>query len=282
MTAARTTPTNRIDRVLAQARAEGRLGLLPYLTAGFPELDATERLALATLAAGADGIELGVPFSDPIADGATMQRAGEIALRNGASLAGTLNIAARLRARVDRAIAIMSYFNPIHRFGVERFASEAAAAGVDGAIVPDLPFSEAEGFAAAVEAVGLHFIQMVAPTTTPERLQEVGRTAHGFVYCVSLLGTTGTRAALSERLSDFLATVRQYVKQPLVVGFGISRPEHIRMLRTHADAAIVGSAVADLLERTPAAEREAALARYVGELVDACRPGPEATRATAP
>ncbi len=282
MTAAQTRPTNRIDRVFAHARAEGRLGLFPYLTAGFPELDATERLALATFAAGADGIELGVPFSDPIADGATMQRAGEIALNNGASLPWTLGLASRLRVRVDGAIAIMSYFNPIHRYGLERFARNAREAGVDGVIVPDLPFSEAAAFAATVEGVGLHFIQMVAPTTTPERLEEVGRTARGFVYCVSLLGTTGSRATLSQQLPVFLAGVRQYVKQPLVVGFGVSRPEHIRALRSHADAAIVGSAVADLLEGTPAADREAALGHYIAELAAACATDSQRADTTAP
>jgi tryptophan synthase alpha chain len=274
MTMAQPRSANRIDRVFLDARAEGRLGLFPYLTAGYPELDATEPLALATFAAGADGIELGVPFSDPIADGATMQRAGEVALRNGASLAWTLDLAAKLREQADGAIAIMSYFNPIHHFGVERFADQAVAAGVDGVIVPDLPFAEAAGFAATTAAVGLHLIQMVAPTTTPERLQEVGRTARGFVYCVSLLGTTGSRASLSDQLPSFLAGVRQYVKQPLVVGFGISQPEHIRALRSHADAAIIGSAVADLLQRTPPAERATALGHYIAELAAACAPAP--------
>ncbi len=282
MTISQPTPTNRLDRILADARSQGRLGLFPYLTAGYPELAATEGLALATFAAGADGIELGVPFTDPIADGATMQRAGEIALRNGATLAWTLALATELRRQATGAIVIMSYFNPIHHFGSEHFADRAAAAGVDGVIVPDLPFSEATGFAAAAEAAGLHLIQMIAPTTTPERLQEVGRTAHGFVYCVSLLGTTGTRANLSDQLPGFLAGARQYVKQPLAVGFGISRPEHIRALRSHADAAIVGSAVVDVLERTPAAQREAALSHYVAELAAACVPDPKGSPAPAP
>lgn len=266
--------TNRIDQIFARSRAQERLALFPYLTAGYPEIEASERLALAMFAAGADGIELGVPFSDPIADGATMQRAGEVALRNGATLAWTLSLANALRRQASAAMMIMSYFNPIYRFGIERFAHQAAAAGVDGVIVPDLPFAEAAGFATAVEEAGLHLIQMVAPTTTPERLREVGRTARGFVYCVSLLGTTGTRASLSDQLPAFLAGVRRYVEQPLVVGFGISRPEHIRALHGHADAAIVGSAVADLLERTPAAGREEALRRYIAELAAACAPEP--------
>lgn len=270
---------NRIDQTLAQARAAGRMALFPYLTAGYPEPAATERLALAMLAAGADGLELGVPFSDPMADGATLQRASEVALARGASLAWTLEVATRLRSQTTKPILLMGYFNPIHRFGVERFPATAIAAGIDGVIIPDLPSAEAGAFARAAEAVGLHLIQMVAPTSTPARLAEVGRTARGFVYCVSLLGTTGARAELSERLPDFLQSVRRWVPQPLLVGFGISRPEHIRHLRPYADAVVVGGAIADLIAATPAEECESALFRYVGELAAACGDSAPATAA---
>jgi tryptophan synthase alpha chain len=263
-------PVNRIDAALEAARAAGRMGLFPYLTAGYPDLDATEDLALAMFAAGADGLELGVPFSDPMADGATLQRASEVALANGASLAWTLGVAAQLRAQAGKPILLMGYYNPIHRFGPERFASAAVEAGVDGVIVPDLPSTEAGPFATVAESVGLHLIQMIAPTTTPARLAEVGRTARGFVYCVSLLGTTGARAALSHQLPGFLQTVRGFVSQPLLVGFGIAQPEHIRGLRPYADAVVVGGAIADLLARTPPAERARALGAYIGELAAAC------------
>jgi tryptophan synthase alpha chain len=273
---------NRIDRALSAARETGRMGLFPYLTAGYPALDATEPLALAMFDAGADGLELGVPFSDPMADGATLQRASEVALANGASLAWTLGVAARLRSRTDKPVLLMGYYNPIHRFGPDRFVHTGVEAGVDGVIVPDLPFPEAGAFRTAAESAGLHLIQMIAPTTTDERLAEVGRTARGFVYCVSLLGTTGARAALSDQLPAFLQKVRRSVPQPLLVGFGIARPEHIRGLRSYADAVVVGGAIADLLARTPPADREIALAAYVGELAAACVADPAGAAATTP
>jgi tryptophan synthase alpha chain len=270
--------TNRIDRALAEAQRTGRMALFPYLTAGYPALDATEPLALAAFAAGADGLELGVPFSDPMADGATLQRASEVALANGASLSWTLDVAARLRARAEQAILLMGYFNPIHRYGPERFVRAAVAAGVDGVIVPDLPSIEASSFAALADAAGLHLIQMVAPTTTPDRLEEVGRTARGFVYCVSLLGTTGARTSVSDRVPAFLDEVRRHVPQPLLVGFGISRPEHIRALRRHANAVVVGAAIADLLGQAAPDQRVSAFGSYIGELSAACAEDP----ATAP
>jgi tryptophan synthase alpha chain len=281
-TQAADSQVNRIDRALAEARAAGRMGLFPYLTAGYPDLDATEALALAMFEAGADGLELGVPFSDPMADGATLQRASEVALANGASLAWTLDVAAKLRAQTERAILLMGYYNPIHRYGLERFAPAAVEAGVDGVIIPDLPSPEAGPFAAIAESAGLHLIQMIAPTTTETRLAEVGRTARGFVYCVSLLGTTGARTALSDQLPDFLQNVRRAVPQPLLVGFGIARPEHILGLRPHADAVVVGGAIADLLARTPPTERVTALAAYVRELAAACAADPAGAAAAAP
>lgn len=261
---------NRIDVTFRALRATGRMALLPYLTAGYPTLDATERLALAAFRAGADGIELGVPFSDPLADGATLQHASEVALRNGASLAWTLGIAARLRRQVEAPLILMTYYNPVHRYGVERFVEDCLAAGADGTIVPDLPSVEAGPLALAAEARGLYLIQMVAPTTTPERLVEVGRTARGFVYCVSLLGTTGARARVSDQLPAFMTRVRAHVSQPLLVGFGIARPEHVVAVRPYADAVVVASAIADLLTATPAQDWEPAVCAYLAELRAAC------------
>ena len=262
--------TNRIDATFATLRAAGRLGLFPYLTAGFPALDASERLALAALEAGADGLELGIPFSDPLADGSTQQHASEVALRNGASLTWTLDLVRRIRQRVDAPLVLMTYYNPVHHFGLEAFADAAVAAGIDGVIVPDLPSGEAAPLTRALDGRGLHVIQMVAPTTTADRLEEVGRTARGFVYCVSLLGTTGARTTLSDRLPPFMEHVRSHVAQPLLVGFGISRPEHIVSIRAYADAVVVASAIADLLEATPAPDWENAVRHYVAELRSAC------------
>ncbi len=261
---------NGIDAVFAQLRATQRIGLFPYLTAGFPALDATERLAMVALEAGADGLELGVPFSDPLADGATLQHASEVALGNGASLSWTLGLGARIRRRVDAPLILMTYYNPVHHFGLDAFADAAVHAGIDGIIVPDLPSGEAAPLTRALGSRSLHLIQMVAPTTTPDRLAEVGRTASGFVYCVSLLGTTGARATLSSDLPPFISRVRAYVSQPLLVGFGISRREHVASIRAYADAVVVASAIADLIESTPASRREGAVRRFLTELRSAC------------
>jgi tryptophan synthase alpha chain len=261
---------NRIDTAFERIRAAGRVGLFPYLTAGYPALDATERLAEAVIRAGADGLEFGVPFSDPLADGATMQRASEVALANGASLAWTLERVDHLRGRLDVPLVLMTYYNPVHHYGIERFVRDATAVGVDGIIVPDLPSTEAEPLSQAADPAGLYVVQMVAPTTTEEHLKEVGRTARGYVYCVSLIGTTGVRNDLSDRLPTFMATVRAHVSTPLLVGFGIARPEHIAAVRPFADAVVVGSSIADLLGRTSREEWESVLGTYIAELSDAC------------
>ena len=261
---------NRIDAAFARLSASHRFGLFPYLTVGFPTLEATEPLALTMLEAGADGVELGIPFSDPVADGVTLQRASERALRNGASLRWSLQVARRLRERTDKPLIAMTYFNPIYRYGIERLAADAEAAGIDGLIVPDLPFAEAQSLMEAATAHGMHVIQMLAPTSTDQRLDEVERTARGFVYCVSLLGTTGVRAQLSDRLPGFMRRVRSRVRQPLMVGFGIARPEHIEALKSLADACVIGGAIADLLDTMPPGEGQAALRAYVSELRAAC------------
>jgi tryptophan synthase alpha chain len=264
------TANNRIDRSFASLREQGRMGLYPYLTAGFPTLEATERLLLAAVEAGADGLELGVPFSDPLADGTTMQHASEVALANGSSLSWSLALLRRLRARINVPIVPMTYFNPVHHYGIERFAREVVDAGGDGVIVPDLPFAEAGALQEAADRVGLHVIQLVAPTSTDERLEEVGRTASGFVYCVSLVGTTGARDQVSNQLPTFMQRVRDRVDVPLMIGFGIARPEHIVAVRPYADSVIVASALVDLLTATPPDQWESALSAAVRDLRAAC------------
>ncbi len=263
---------NRIDTAFAALRAAGRVGLFPYLTAGYPTLAATEELAMTAVEAGADGLELGVPFSDPLADGTTLQRASEVALRGGASLTWALGLAARLRRRTPAPLIGMTYYNPVHRYGIDRFVVDAVAAGLDGVIVADLPSAEAAPLTDAASRRGFYVIQMVAPTTTDERLAEVGSTAQGFVYCVSLLGTTGARHEVSERLPEFMARVRAHVKLPLLVGFGIARPEHVGAVRAYADAVIVASALADLLAATNPEQWRAAVHSYVASLRGACEP----------
>jgi tryptophan synthase alpha chain len=164
----------------------------------------------------------------------------------------------------------MTYYNPIHRYGLERFVEDATAVGADGVIVPDLPSTEAAALTAIADARDFYVVQMIAPTTTEERLADVGRTARGYVYCVSLLGTTGVRTEVSNKLPEFMAGVRKHVSTPLLVGFGIARPEHIAAVRGHADAVVVGSSIADLLAHTSSDEWESALYAYIRELSDAC------------
>jgi len=261
---------NRIDATFDVLRKEQRMGLFPYLTAGFPTLDATERLVRIAVESGADGLELGIPFSDPLADGATMQHASEVALNNGASLSWGLALTERLRSQVEVPLMLMTYYNPVHRYGVQRFVVDAVAAGADGVIVPDLPSTEAAQLMAAASEAGFYVIQMVAPTTVEERLDEVGRTAQGCVYCVSLLGTTGARVKVADRLPEFMSAVRRHVRTPLLIGFGIARPEHIRAVAPYAEAVIVGSAIVDLLSLSTPDQQEAALGSYIRELRGAC------------
>jgi len=262
---------NRIDTTFEELRAADRIGLFPYLMSGFPTLDATERLARVAVEAGADALELGVPFSDPLADGATIQHAGEVALNNGASLAWCIELAARLREQLAIPLILMTYYNPIHHYGVDRFVADAESAGVDGVIVPDLPSAEAADLTQAADPRNLYVIPLIAPTTTDDHLAEVGRTAKGFVYCVSLLGTTGARTQLSARLPDFIARVRKHVSQPAVIGFGIARPEHVAAVRGQAEAVVIGSAIADLLAEADPTDRESALETYIRSMREAAQ-----------
>jgi tryptophan synthase alpha chain len=220
---------------------------------------------------GADGIELGVPFSDPLADGATLQRAGLKALEGGASVAMALELLRDFRTRHQIPVVLMSYYNPLLAYGLERLAREGAEVGLDGLIVPDLPLEEAEQLQAICRSNGLHLVVMLAPTSTPERIARAAGLAGGFIYCVALVGVTGARSELSSDLPDFLARVRATTSQPLVVGFGIPRPEHVRAMRGLADGVIVASALADLVERTPLEDVASAVESYVRDLKAATR-----------
>ncbi len=262
---------NRFDSLFARTRDERRLALLPYFTAGFPELQTAETLAKPLQLAGADGFELCVPFSDPIADGPSIQRSTTLALRNGMTVAGTLAALEAMRQNVDVPIALMGYFNPFLRYGIHRLVDEAADKGADAFIVPDLPLEEASAFAAVTQARGLHLVLFVAPTSTEDRLQQVGELGTGFVYCVAVQGVTGARAALPVDIDAFLARVRCHVKVPVVVGFGLSRPEHLHDLRDKADGAIVASAIVDLMSATPVERRAESVVEYVRTLAAAAR-----------
>jgi tryptophan synthase alpha chain len=261
---------SRIDATFERLRARHETGLLPYLSVGFPARGDTAALAIELLRAGADGLELGIPFSDPLADGATLQRVNQRSLDDGFRLADAFATAREIRSATEAPFVFMSYYNPVQRRGVEAFCVEAAAAGADGLIVPDLPVEEAGLLHRTCSAHGLQLITMLAPTTPDDRIAAACTTAEGFIYCVSVVGVTGVRTSLSADLPQFLGRVRRHTQVPLVVGFGIARPEHVRAVAEHADGVIVASALVDLLADLPAAERAATAARYVRDMKAAC------------
>lgn len=240
----------KISQAFTQARQQGRAAWMPYFTLGYPDLPASQRIVEAIAAAGADLIELGVPFSDPLADGPTIQHSTQVALQNGANLAGCLDLVANLRANgVGQALLLMGYYNPILSYGVERFAADAAQTGVDGFIVPDLPPEEAGDLQQACRQQGLALVYLLAPTSTLERIQLVSSCASGFIYLVSLTGVTGARRELPPGLEAFAARVREATPLPLAVGFGISTPEQARRVAEVADGVIVGSKLIEIADQ---------------------------------
>ncbi|MGH9795065.1 MAG: tryptophan synthase subunit alpha [Candidatus Acidiferrales bacterium] len=266
--------TSRISRKFATLRAAGELGLVAYLTAGDPSPEASERIALAISEAGADVIELGVPFSDPIADGPTIQRASERALRAGTSLAGVLDLLRRIRAQSDVPLVVFSYFNPVFQMGAERFADAAAKAGADGVLITDLTAEEGGSFFQQVRARGLDTILLAAPTTTDARLKLLAEVSSGFLYLISRTGVTGAQEALPDDLPALVRRIRALTTLPIAVGFGISLPGHVSVLGGLADAAVVGSALVAEIERASSAEAAAkAVAEKVRALKQAGRKG---------
>lgn len=271
--ASATATKGRISSTIQRLRQKGSLALNGWQTIGYPEIGAAERLVPPLLEGGFDLIELGVPFSDPMADGTTIQRASQTALDNGASLEHCFTCVRTLRRHgVEAPLIFMSYFNPVLARGLERFAGDAAEAGLDGLIVPDVPPEESDELLRALEPAGIDPIFLVAPTSTDARLKAVAARASGFIYCVSLTGVTGARDTVSSSLPDYLARVRTVTGLPLVVGFGVSRPEHVAALRGHADGAIVGSEIINVMERTPPAEHAAALKAFAASLREAAGP----------
>jgi len=254
---------SRIPAVFARLRARGEVALVPYFTAGDPDLETTRELVLAAAAEGADAIELGVPFSDPMADGPVLQRSAARALAAGTTLPRVLELVAALRRELSQPLVLFGYYNPFFRYGVGRLAVDAAAAGADGFLCVDLPPEEAGELRAAARTAGLDLIALLAPTTPPERVRAIARTASGFLYFVSVLGTTGARAELPAALPELVARVRRATDLPVGVGFGVSRPEQAGWIARFADAVIVGSALARLVEE---GGREAAPAHVAGFL----------------
>jgi tryptophan synthase alpha chain len=234
------------------------MGLIAYITAGDPSLEATEKIVLAAAEAGADAIELGVPFSDPVADGPTIQRASERALRAGTTLAGAIDVVKRVRTKSDVPLVLFSYYNPILQMGVEKFAAAAAGASADGVLATDLTPEEADDYRAAMQAHNLDTIFLAAPTSTDARLAKIAQVSSGFLYLISRTGVTGERTSLPEELPELARRVRRFTKLPVAVGFGISQPSHVSVLGGIADAAVVGSALVAEIEKSTSADDAAA------------------------
>jgi tryptophan synthase alpha chain len=253
-----------------RARAEGRTAIIPYVMAGYPDLATSEAIAVALGEAGADLIELGIPFSDPLADGATIQAASQKALDAGMTPAGALALAGRITMRARTPLLLMTYYNPIFSNGLAPFCEAASQAGVAGLIVPDLPPEEADALGAAAEPHGLALVYLVAPTSTDERIARIAHAAEangrGFLYCVSLSGVTGARKQLPAHLADFLARVRARTRLPLAVGFGVSRAEHVAEIGRFADGAVVASALLDAVDAAQPDGRVEAAAAFVRAL----------------
>jgi tryptophan synthase alpha chain len=254
----------RIARKFRALSESGELGLVAYLTAGDPSLEASERLILAAAQAGADVLELGVPFSDPVADGPTIQRASERALRAGTTLAGVLGLVGRLRAQTEVPLVLFSYFNPLLQMGIQKFADTAASAGADGVLATDLTLEEAAEYRVVLGARGLDTVFLAAPTSTDARLAQIAEASRGFLYLISRTGVTGARELLPAELPGLVRRIRKFTSLPIAVGFGISLPTHVTVLGGIADAAVVGSALVAEIEKAPSAD---AAAKGVGDLV---------------
>ena len=239
-------------------------GLVVYLTAGDPSLEATRAIALEAIDAGADVIELGVPFSDPLADGPVIQRASERALARGTRLKDVLELAREIRAaRPSAGLVIFSYFNPILHYGLARFADDAAAAGADGVLVTDIIVEEAGEYLAEMERVGLAPIFLAAPTSPDERLEAIATHSRGFVYAISRTGITGKQQSLTTDAAALVARIRRWTTLPVAVGFGISNAEHVAQVAKFADAAVIGSAIVELIERSTPEASPGAVARFI-------------------
>jgi tryptophan synthase alpha chain len=258
---------DRIGEKFDAIKKAGRPGLIIFLTAGFPDLGATRELIPALAAAGADAIELGIPFSDPLAEGPTIQESSFRALEQGVTLKDCLGLVEQLREQVpDTPLIPMGYYNPIYNYGVDKFAKEAQQAGVDGVIVVDLPHQEIGPLAAQCAPLGVHIVPLLAPTSTDDSIKAATATATGFIYCISLTGVTGAREQVSERGLKLLSRVRAHTSLPLAVGFGISSREHVEAVCQQAEAAVVGSALVRVMLESPRGQLVDRASRFVAGL----------------
>jgi len=277
------TPANstRISRRFADLRESSELGIVAYITAGDPSLDATLKFVLALGDAGADVIELGIPFSDPLADGPTIQRASERALKSHTTLAQVIDLVREIRKQSEVPIVLFGYYNPVLQMGLEKFASSAATAGADGALITDLTPEESDDYRRILAAHNLDTIFLGAPTSTDDRLAKIAAVSSGFLYLISRTGVTGAKDSLPDDLPSLLRRARKVTQLPIAVGFGISLPGHVSVLGGLADAAVVGSALVSEIETATAANPSpaniasaaAALSTRVRSLKEAARRG---------
>jgi len=240
---------SRIDRTFADLKKRGRKALIPYIMAGDPSLERTKKYVLDLESAGADIIELGVPFSDPLADGPTIQQAAERSLNKGTTLKKVLNLVKEIRKNSDVPLILMTYFNPVFKFGLESFVRDAVRKGVDGVIIPDLIPDEAGDFVKLAKQHGLNTIFLLAPTSTGDRINKVSQVSSGFIYYVSITGITGSKLTTGKTMKDTLNAIQKRVKQPVAVGFGISNAREAKEVAKLADGVIIGSAIVKLIHQ---------------------------------
>jgi tryptophan synthase alpha chain len=266
----------RIAEAFARLKGEGRPGLVTYTTAGDPDLPRSADILKALDRAGADVLEVGVPFSDPLADGPVIQRATERALAAGSNLRATLSIIAQVRRHISAPIVVFSYANPLMRMGLDQFAQHAADAGVDGVLALDLPIEEAADFREVLARAGLDTIFLLSPTTTDARIRKAAELGRGFLYGISRLGVTGARDRVASGAKALVTRIRAHTDLPIALGFGISRPEHVAEVGTYADAAVVGSALVSCIADAAGSPR---LVERVEDYVRSLKSGATAPRA---
>jgi tryptophan synthase alpha chain len=271
----RIAASTRIQDAFERCAADNRAAMIPFLTAGYPSREMTGELLDAIVDGGADLVEIGVPFSDPLADGATIQATSQKALDLGVTLGDCIEIVRRFRTRGGSIpVLLMGYTNPFYQYGLERLAADAAEAGVDGFLIPDLPSDESEEFQTPFRARGLDLIYFLAPTSTERRIRDVAARATGFIYCVALTGVTGARDQMSTGMPEYIARIRAATDLPLTVGFGISRPDHVAATAQIADGVVVASALINHLDTLQLADQPEGARAFVRQLADATRRAP--------